>query len=86
MNINLLVKPLQIFKIKLNFLKEVLTHHCSGVVQKSTETKKNEELKILAECQKVTHPKRISPYIMVTVVKKKPRKAKSLNSTNKSII
>ena len=84
MYINLLVIPLQIFKMKLNFLKKVLTHPCSGVVRKSTETKKNKELKILAECQKVTHPNRISHYIIVTVVKK-PRKAKSLKSMNKSI-
>ena len=82
MNINLLVKPLQIFKIKLDFLKKVLTHPCSGVVRKSTETKKSKELKILAECQKVTHPNRISHYIMVAEVKKPKlaEKAKSLKS------
>ena len=85
MNINLLVIPLQIIKMKLNFLKKSSNTPMQRHGAKSTETKKYKELKILAECQKVTHPNRNSHQIMVTVVKK-PRKAKSLKSMNKSII
>ena len=51
---------------------------------KSTETKNYKELKILAECQKVTHPKRISHYIMVTVVKKSQEKLKVLTQRTKA--
>ena len=44
-----------------------------------------DKFRILSESQKVTHPNRTSHYITVAEVKK-PKKAKSLKSMNKSII
>ena len=85
MNINLLVIPLQIIKMKLNFLKKSSNTPLERRGAKKYRNYEKKELKILAECQKVIHPNKISHHIMVTVVKK-PRKAKSLKLMNKSII
>ena len=73
MNINLLVIPLQIFKMKLNFQKKVLTHPCSGVVRKSTETKKNSSRMSKSNSSKQNQS------LYHGDSGKKPRKAKSLN-------